>query len=113
MKFRGLGVDVIETKRFSPFRHVRQNHFLERNFSKKELAYCFSFKDAVPHLAGTFAAKESVAKALEQRVLLSSIEIRRKKNGEPTVWIKNRHQKLILVSISHTAKTAIAVSIRQ
>ncbi len=113
MKLGGLGIDIIETKKFSTLGQRRNNHFLERNFSKEELSYCFSFRDTATHLAGTFAAKEAVVKTLKKSVLLSLVEIKRNKNNQPSVWIRDHHQKSILISISHTKKIAMAIAIRQ
>lgn len=101
----------MEINRFTPFKKERGDRFLLNNYTSAELDYCFSFKDPVPHLAGTFAAKEAVFKAIGQdHLLFSSIEIRREPNGRPSVWIKNRRQKKVLVSISHTNKNCMAVA---
>lgn len=114
MGLHGLGIDILEIKRFDFFNKHRSNRFLLDNYSKKELAHCFSFKNPGPHLAGIFAAKEAVFKTLRRNdILFSLIEIRREKNGRPAVWIKNRCQKSIFVSISHTAKIAVAIAIKQ
>ena len=113
MKLQGLGIDILEIKRFNSLSKNRNNRFLLNNYSKKEIDYCFSFKNPGPHLAGDFAVKEAVFKALEQsNIFLSSIEIRRNKNGKPEVWIKGHRQKSMIVSISHTAKIAAAIAIK-
>lgn len=114
MKLYGIGIDILEIKRFDSLGKSRDSRFLLDNYSKKEIDYCFSFKNSAPHLAGIFAAKEAVFKTLKRdNILFSLIEIRREKNGRPMVWIKNRHQKSIFVSISHTTKIAIAIAIKQ
>lgn len=114
MAVQGIGVDVVDVERFLPFKKDRGNRFLVDNFSVKELEYCFSFSDPAPHLAGTFAAKEAVFKALRKSDLFqSSIEVRREPTGRPVVWIKNRRQRSIFVSISHTATVALAMAIKQ
>lgn len=114
MKLRGLGIDILEIKRFVSFKKSLDNRFLLNNYSKAELDYCFSFKNPGPHLAGIFAAKEAVFKTLRlDNILFSLIEIRREKNNQPVVWIKNRYQKSIFVSISHTAQIAVAIAIKQ
>ena|SRR3989344_7377881 len=114
MKPLGLGIDILETKRFDSFGKSRNSRFLLNNYSKKEIDYCFSFKNPALHLAGTFAAKEAVFKVLGQNdILLSLIEIRRNKSGKPEVWIKGHRQKSMSVSISHTAKIAAAIAIKQ
>jgi len=83
MKLQGLGIDILEIKRFGSLGKARNNRFLLNNFSKRELDYCFSFKNPAPHLAGDFAAKEAVFKTLgKNNILLSLIEIRRNKSGK-------------------------------
>jgi len=114
MTVKGIGIDIAETKRFFPFSKDRENRFLVSNFSKGELDYCFSFHDPTEHLAGTFAAKEAVVKAIgKQKLLQSTIEIRREKSGMPSVWIANKKQKSIFISISHTKDIATSIAIQQ
>jgi len=111
---KGVGIDAVEVQRFFPFKRSRGERFLVNNFTEKELDYCYAFRDPSAHLAGTFAAKEAIWKALgNSKMLQSAIEIRREKTGAPRVWIKNRHQKSIFVSISHTATIAMAIAIKQ
>ncbi|MDO8492541.1 MAG: 4'-phosphopantetheinyl transferase superfamily protein [bacterium] len=114
MNLIGVGIDIVETSRFLSFKKNRDSHFLLNNYGKEELDYCFSFKNPVPHLAGTFAAKEAVFKALARDdILLSLIRIKRGKNRQPVVWIKNTLQKSIMVSISHIEKIAVAVAVKK
>jgi len=110
----GIGIDIIEVERFGKFRSDKDDFFLEKNFTKKEREYCFSFKDASPHLAGTFAAKEAIYKALGGKgVALPLIEIRRHaKNGQPLVWVRGKKDASLLLSISHTKDTAVAVAVK-
>lgn len=113
MSLTGLGIDILEIKRFTPLKKNKLHHFLQNNYSRAELDYCFSFKNPGPHLAGIFTAKEAVLKTLgRDNVLLSSIEIKRNKNGRPIAWIKGQRQKSIFISISHTEKIAIAIAIK-
>lgn len=110
MKVQGIGIDMIEIRRFRGF--GKNNRFLKNNFSKEELDYCFSFKDSATHLAGTFATKEAVIKILTRSVPLALIEVKRNRNGKPEIFIKNRREKSIMVSISHTEKLALAFTIK-
>jgi len=113
MSIRGVGIDIVETKRFIPFAKDRKNRFLSNNFTADERTYCFSFKNPEAHLAGIFAAKESVCKAFGKRDLLcSAVEIRHEKNGMPTAWIKGRRQRSIFVSISHEKTVAVGVALK-
>ncbi len=112
MTVKGVGIDIAEVKKFASFKKNGEDRFLSNNFTEKELEYCFSFADSSIHLAATFAAKEAVWKAFGRADMLqSAIEVRRNGSGYPTVWIKNRPQKSILLSISHTTETAVAVAI--
>ena len=66
---------------------------------------------AVARLAGRFAVKEAVRKALRGRgPTLTSIEVRTDQDGAPTVWISGRPTRLAC-SISHDAGVAMAVVI--
>lgn len=113
MGVRGVGIDIVAVKRFAPFERDRKSRFLLDNFSAIERAHCFSFKDARVHLAGTFAAKEAVRKTFTDPLrLIRSIEIRRGKDGRPGVWIRNRYQRSILVSISHEKTMAVAIAVQ-
>ncbi len=110
MKLGGLGIDMLEIRRFKTL--GKNNRFLKNNFSKQELDYCFSFTDYATRLAGTFCAKEAVFKSLDKNMLFSQIEVRRESNGKPTIWIGGRKEKSINVSISHTKTLAFAIAIK-
>lgn len=112
-KIDNIGVDIVSVSRFDKYAKNRDSKFLLNNFTKRELDYCFAYKNASIHLAGTFAAKEAVWKSLGQtKLLMSLIEIRRNKVGQPTVWLDNRQQKSVLISISHESKIAVAFAIK-
>ena len=110
----GVGVDITEAKRFRTLLKQKKLHTLSKLFSSLELDYCLSYKDPAPHLAGTFAAKEASQKAMGD---FSSpphlLEIRRTKDGKPEVWVSGKRSKYLLISISHTLDTAIAVAYNQ
>lgn len=105
-----IGLDLVEIERFKQFK--KTDTFLIKNFTQGELDYCFSFKDPAPHLAGLFAAKEAVAKAITEKVVVYEIEIRHADNGRPTIWQKNKENKKIAVSITHTDKIAAAIALQ-
>ena len=112
MSLKGLGIDIVETRRFALSEKGSKDHFLRKNYSEKELDYCFSFKASEQHLAGMFAAKEAVFKALGRKISLKSIEIERKDSGQPIVFVNGKRVKSIHVSLSHTSETAIAIAVR-
>ena len=55
------GIDLIETGRINMQKPEIRDRFIARVFTEAEQAYC---KGQDQHLAGRFAAKEAVAKAL-------------------------------------------------
>lgn len=110
MSITGLGIDIIEVKRFKQFKN-REAVFFKKVFTKDELNYCFSFGDSAPHLAGIFAAKEAVVKANRGKINILDVEIRHRKNGQPEVLVRNKLQRNLVVSISHTDKLACAIAI--
>lgn len=111
MKIKGIGIDIVEINRFK--RLKIECRFIESNFSKIEIAHALSYKDWSTHLAGTFAAKESVVKALgKSNIPQASIEIIRNLAGAPEVYIKGKRAKNILTTISHSGKVAVAFSLK-
>jgi len=109
-----VGTDVIEVKRFrSKPLNDRNTGFYHSVFTKSELIYCTKFSDPYPHLAGIFAAKESIIKCLNKPVKMIDIEIIHEQYGKPTAVIYWRSKTTIStrISISHTKSVAIAVAI--
>lgn len=60
----GIGTDIIEIKRIKDAVEKWGERFLNKIFTKNEIAYCCKKKDPFPHLAVRFAAKEAVIKAI-------------------------------------------------
>ena len=117
---KGLGNDIIEIKRMRTSIERHGLHFLNRLFTQREQDYCYKFQDPVPHFAGRFAAKEAIAKALGtgfgSQVFWHDIEILNDSLGKPVVMLSEGlmerfQQPRILVTISHSADYATAVSI--
>jgi holo-[acyl-carrier protein] synthase len=111
-----LGIDVVDIGLFRV--HVAKKNliFLEKIFTKHELQYCLSTEDPAPHLAGRFAAKEAVVKALYSAGLscpdFSVIEVVRSQEGIPTiVFNSSMYQDIhVQISISHAKEIATAVA---
>lgn len=107
---KNVGIDLVHVVRFQRFARNKKHPFLVRAFSEGELAYCFSRANPAEHLAGMFAAKEAVAKALDAgSVAFIEIEIRHSKSGMPEAWRK-KHKLPVSVSISHTNTLAAAIA---
>lgn len=107
---QGVGIDVESVERFKKFKKNRTNPFLSRVFTKRELAYCFKYADPVPHLAGTFAAKEAVSKAFNGKISSVEVEIVRRPHGAPYA-LRNKLKIPISISITHTASVAAAIAV--
>tara|TARA_B100001250_G_scaffold398550_1_gene406912 strand:+ start:564 stop:926 length:363 start_codon:yes stop_codon:yes gene_type:complete len=111
-----IGTDIVDINRISLIIKKSGNNFLNRIFTESERLYCDSNINPNIHYAGRFAAKEAVKKALlssgsVDSISLISIEINRKRNGEPIVNTKLKKGWNCKVSISHTPNFAIAFSI--
>lgn len=110
-----VGVDIERTARF--IGKKINSPFLKRLYTPGELNYCFNKQEPSESLAGRFAAKESVKKALapliKQPVDHKDIEILNNELGVPLISVENRvgDKFNFSLSISHTKNTAIAVVI--
>jgi holo-[acyl-carrier protein] synthase len=117
---RGLGTDIIEISRIQENVERFGNSFLNKIFTPKEVAYCQKFKNPMPHFAGRWAAKESVAKALGcgfgASLSFDDVEILPSSSGAPQVKLSPKAKKLwgpsqFMLSISHCKEYATAVAI--
>lgn len=83
------GTDIENIARFDKYAKDKNDAFVKRIFTEKEIEYSFSFKNPAPHLAVRFSAKEAVYKALSalgiESVEFSQIEIYNEDNGVPKV----------------------------
>jgi holo-[acyl-carrier protein] synthase len=106
-----IGIDIEEVNRFE--KYVKDKERLERLFSKDEIDYCLSKKYPAQSLAARFCAKEAVWKALgNKKISVADISIKNNSRGEPEVYIKNKRQKNIKASLSHTKKYAAAAAVK-
>ena len=58
---KGIGIDLCDIERMK--KAAARAGFIERQFSKNEIAYAGDRADAALHYAAAFAAKEALAKA--------------------------------------------------
>lgn len=113
------GVDVVELDRFRRAMRRGGRTFLRRIFTQREEAYARARKrTTLQHLAGRFAAKEAVIKALAQiepdrLPAMNQIEIRNDRLGRPSVVLMDRRRRKVTVhvSLSHVDTVAIASAI--
>lgn len=110
----GTGVDITEVRRLRQAVEKWGNDFLSRIFTKEELINAQTRNSFYQHLAGRFAAKEAVFKALGDKHLgWQDVEILNDKEGKPYCMLLNRKDKNIEVkiSISHVKTYAVANAI--
>lgn len=113
------GVDIVEIRRLEEINPAIRARFIQRVYTPLEQQLTRLF---YPSLAGRFAAKEAVSKALGTgigRVRWQDIEIARGPAGEPVLqlhgWAQEVADRLGLttwsVSISHGRDYAVAMAV--
>ncbi|MBM3246799.1 MAG: holo-[acyl-carrier-protein] synthase [Candidatus Omnitrophica bacterium] len=110
----GTGVDITEVRRLRQAVEKWGEDFLNRVFTKGEMRNAKTRGSLYQHLAGRFAAKEAVFKAMgDPKLAWQEVEILNDKNGKPSCMILNNKGKKIEVhiSISHVKTYAVASAI--
>lgn len=111
MSIIGTGVDITEVRRLRHAVEKWGDTFLHRVFTQEELKNAKTRGSWYQHLAGRFAAKEAVFKALGDKDLnWKDVQILNDKEGKPSCVILNGRGKKIEVhiSISHVKNYAVA-----
>lgn len=114
-----VGIDIIEVERVRKVFEKHGERFLQRVFTEAEIRQC---RGKVTRLAGRFAAKEAISKALGtglHGVAWREMEIVQIRSGRPTVRLhgKARARAELLgisafdVSIADLAQFSIAVAV--
>ena len=114
MNIIGNGVDIIEVKRIKNAITRYGQSFLERIFTDTELKKASEHNNRYQHLAGRFAAKEAVFKALGKATLgFKDMEVLNDSQGKPYCSLRKLKQSKfnIHISISHIKNYAVASAI--
>ncbi len=117
---KGIGVDIIEVDRIRELVERKADRLEGRVFTRAELEACGN--GHYDKLAGRFAAKEAVSKALGTGVSgigWDEIEIVEDASGKPCARLTGRAAHLasrlgvaaVEVSIAHTAALAVAFAV--
>ena len=69
----GVGIDMVEIKRFEDKPYQKNKKFYKKIFGQSEINYCLKFKNPSPHFAGKFAIKEAMKKLLDESIDLSGV----------------------------------------
>ena len=116
----GIGVDIVEIARIQALVDRYGDRFLRRVYTDAEMAYAMRGVNRAERLAGRFAVKEAVMKALgtgkSQGILWKDVETLRGRSGKPEVhlhgqavrWAKFRGGGPVHVSITHDGGKAVA-----
>lgn len=114
---KGIGVDIIEIDRIRKSIENTHGALLDKLLTPKEKAYCLTFKEPAPQVAGRFAAKEAIAKALGcgfgEELSFEDIEIENDSKGKPIATLSHKSSEhfqnpKIQLSISHCKTYAVA-----
>lgn len=122
MEIFGIGIDIIEVMRIKSA--IEKNKaFIHRIFCAEEIKFSERGVFRYEELAGRFAVKEAVLKALKigwrQGIGFKDIAVLNEKSGAPYVILNGRAKEIcdnleikkIFVSISHTKTLAIGLAI--
>lgn len=114
---RGIGVDIIEIERIRNTLENTKGVFLDKFMTPAEKEYCLTYKEPAAQVAGRFAAKEAIAKALGcgfgEELSFEDIEILNDAKGKPIATLSAAaehrfHSPIIHLSISHCKTYAVA-----
>ena len=116
----GIGVDIVDIARIQALLDRYGERFLRRVYTEEEIAYAMRGANRAERLAGRFAVKEAVMKALgtgkSQGILWRDVETLRARSGKPEVrlhgqavrWAELRGGGAVHASITHDGGKAVA-----
>lgn len=116
----GVGTDIVQIERIKKS-VIRTKSFMIKAFTEDELAYIEEKNNRYESIAGLFAAKEAVSKAIGtgfRQFSLHDIEILHDELGKPKINLDSKiinnfslEKCIVHVSISHSADNAIAFAV--
>ena len=112
MNIFGIGTDIIQVDRIK--KNLKKKGFINRIFSKKEIAKCKKISNSSNCFAKRFAAKEAFSKALgtgiSRGINFNEILILNKKSGKPYISLVGQTKKIFSSKVKNK-KTKIALSV--
>jgi holo-[acyl-carrier protein] synthase len=117
---RGIGIDIVDAGRIRRLVEGEELRFLEKVFTRTEIAYCNAKQNRYQHFAARFAAKEAVSKALATGwagdFRWKDVEVTNDVSGQPRVSVHGRLREhlgsaRILVSLSHADTHVVAMAV--
>jgi holo-[acyl-carrier protein] synthase len=118
----GIGLDLVEIERMADVLQRTGDRFLNRVLHPEDDRSRFARGEGPTHLAGLFAAKEAVMKALGTGMAganFADIRVRHRDSGQPYVELEGKAAEKAAelgvgaweISITHSKTTAAAVAI--
>lgn len=120
MRVIGIGLDLVKIDRIRHLTERWQERFLNRLYTDAERHYCLKRPSPYASLAGRFAVKEAMVKALgtgwSAGIRWTDIQVMPNRSGQPVATADGRTAVLlhqagvtgIHVSLSHDADYAVA-----
>lgn len=116
----GHGIDLVECERIQQLAERYGDRFLTRIFTPTELDYCMGRVRKWEHLAGRFAVKEAILKAIgtgwRGKIAWTDMAVSNDPAGRPSIKLNGHTREVaeqrgiseIQISITHTKDHAIA-----
>ena len=116
----GHGIDLVDIEEFSRLLKEPARNYLPRYFTPGEIAAAGSGENQLQKLAGRFAVKEAVMKALcrgwGDGIAFTDVEVVTHENGIPTVVLRGELARIEqertivgwVVTTSHSTRVAVA-----
>jgi holo-[acyl-carrier protein] synthase len=115
---KGVGVDIIEIARIEKSIRELGDHFLQKIFTSREIAYCSSKQNSTQHFAARFAAKEALSKAVATgwagEFRWRDVEVVNEPSGKPVFEFYGAMKAMLVrsnvfVSMSHSGNHVVAM----
>lgn len=107
----GIGVDIVEVKRFEKW--IQNENLLNRFFNEDEKSNAKSHSALCQHYAVRFAAKEAFSKAIGTGITgfeLKDAFIKNDKNGKPKFIVTKSALKVLEAKCGKSAKIQVSLS---
>jgi|TARA_B110000263_G_scaffold45727_1_gene37788 holo-[acyl-carrier protein] synthase len=108
----GIGIDIVEIKRFLNKPYKTNLDFYKKIFHESEITCCLERKNFAECFAGKFAIKESVIKSIPKKITFLDILIDYS-NSKPVVTLIDDSSYSFLVSLTHEKLYAVSVVISE
>lgn len=107
---RGIGLDIVEIERIASA--MKKPGFVERILTPQERSHLGTRVGDPLTIAGRWAAKEAIAKAVSLSLTWHQVEIMNRPDGKPQAVVSTSDMSgEVLVTLSHEKKNAVAFAI--